>query len=609
MEKRTLLAVVLSMAVMLGFFIIQEQFFPPAPPPAPALPDQRDWRADEPARPFVPRPLDDGQITQITGEPAFPQRVTVETDVLRVVLCNAGANIVSFQLLRHLDRGEPVEMIFTGDAPPQAFAVAFGPWEDLVANRIQPVSEYFHVRRISDLIVEFSQDFTTPAGTFNMIKRYDFRRGEYMFELTVLLNGGTSKQAFNFGGAAYTIMFGPQIGPRFARLDNRAEFRNYHTFRGMERGRNRFRRERVNEREPTLVTTNPDWAAIEGKYFTLIAIPYLNQFDLVFSALPEPGLPAASRLYITRPAVASSRVEDVFHFYLGPKNLADLIRYERGDNSFALRNTGLMEVAHSRGFLAPLERVLKFFLQLFHSWIPNYGVAIILLTILVKIVTFPLTKKGSESTIRMQALAPKIKEIQEKNKGNPQKMQAEMAAFYKKEGYNPLAGCLPMLIQFPIFIAMFGLFNNHFDLRGAEFIPGWIPDLSVPEYIFAFPEGIVIPLLGWEAIRALPFIYVGSQLLYGKVVQTPDQAANKHMKMMLFLMPIIFFFVLYNMPSGLLVYWTMSNLLTMGQQVGLNKYMARKKARAAMSSNEPPKPDKPEKPIIAPGGSKKKKRK
>jgi YidC/Oxa1 family membrane protein insertase len=218
--------------------------------------------------------------------------------------------------------------------------------------------------------------------------------------------------------------------------------------------------------------------------------------------------------------------------------------------------------------------------------------------VVVKLALFPLTRKSSESTLRMQALAPKIKELQEKYKDNKQKMNTEMAEFYKKEGYNPLAGCLPMLIQLPIFFAMYNLFSNHFDLRGAMFIPGWIPDLSLPESIFNFSPSR-LPLLGWSDIRLLPFLYVGSQLLYGKVTQTPDQKGNTQMKMMLYVMPIVFFFILYDMPSGLLVYWIMSNLLTMVQQIIINKYIAAKKA--AMKEQEPEPV-----PVIAPKKKKKK---
>jgi YidC/Oxa1 family membrane protein insertase len=212
---------------------------------------------------------------------------------------------------------------------------------------------------------------------------------------------------------------------------------------------------------------------------------------------------------------------------------------------------------------------------------------------LVKIIFFPLTKKGSLATLRMQALSPKIKELQEKYKSNPQKMNAEMAEFYKKEGYNPVSGCLPMLLQIPIFFAMYNLFNNHFDLRGAMFIPHWIPDLSLPESIWNFPAGVKLPLLGWTALRLLPFIYVGSQLLYGKVTQTPDQQGNTQMKMMLYVMPLVFFFILYDVPSGLLIYWIFSNILTLVQQVIINKYFLPK------HKQENPQP------VIAPGKKKK----
>ena len=159
-----------------------------------------------------------------------------------------------------------------------------------------------------------------------------------------------------------------------------------------------------------------------------------------------------------------------------------------------------------------------------------------------------------------------------------------------------------MLLQMPIFFAMYNLFNNHFDLRGAMFIPGWIPDLSLPESIYDFPDNFRLPLLGWTALRLLPFIYVGSQLIYGKVTQTPDQQGNSQMKIMLYAMPVIFFFVLYDVPSGLLVYWIMANILTMVQQLIINKYLAGKKA--AMAAAEP-------KPVIAPppGSGPKKKRK
>ena len=613
MDKRTVLAIALSSLVLFGYYTLQNVLNPPpeAPPqgaptevtggeqhtsvPPAAAPSSFDTQIPmvAPILPDPDSPREDtaSELQALTDHVPY-QSVVVETNAIRVVLSNAGGNIVSFQLKRHFDDGEPVEMIFTGDNESEAFAVAFGNMENVIDGRIQPDKRNFHVRRVSDYIVEFYQIFLTPAGEqFTMLKRYVFQPNEYMFELTVALDGGHSMSSFNFNGAAYTLMFSPQIGPRFHRLDQRYEYRRYMTYRG------RLSTERVNERAPTIINSQPDWAAIVGKYFTLVAMPFINQYELAFAAHPEDGLPGASRLYIMRPIANVSRIEDRYLFYLGPKNEQNLSIYERGDNNFMLRDSRIVSLSDTRGILAPLERVLKWLLTMFHRLIPNYGVAILLVTLVVRLVMFPLTKKQSESTIRMQAFSPKMKEIQERNKGNPQKMNAEMAELYKKEGYNPLSGCFPMLLQLPIFIAMFNLFNSHFELRGAMFIPGWIPDLSRPEYIFEFPEGFSVPFLGWTALRLLPFIYVGSQLLYGKVIQAPtSQQGGAQMKMMMYLMPVVFFFVLYDMPSGMLIYWIASNFLTLGQQAILNKYMIRKKALAPAAEET--------KPVIAQGGTK-----
>jgi YidC/Oxa1 family membrane protein insertase len=444
----------------------------------------------------------------------------------------------------------------------------------------QPVNALFQTRRVSEYVVEFYRDFVlADGGRFRLSKRYEFKKAEYMFELTVNIGpppDSTVMPALNFNGAAYTLAFGPQIGPRFDKLDQRNDYRNYITF-----ANGKQKQEKVSE-NPATISTRPSWAAIAGKYFTFIAIPFLSsaQYDIAFSTKAEAGIPSASRFYLIRPS-QNGRIEDMYRFYLGPKNQESLAIYNNGNNGFGLQNMELIKVASSSGILSPLETALKWLLMMFYRVIPNYGVAIMLLTLLVKLLFFPLTKKSSESTLRMQALAPRIKEIQEKYKDNPQKMNMETAAFYKQEGFNPLAGCLPMLLQIPIFFAMYNLFNNHFDLRGAMFIPVWIPDLSLAESIFNFSP-LRLPILGWSDIRLLPIIYVASQLLYGKMTQTPDQQGNMQMKLMLYAMPVVFFFVLYDVPSGMLVYWIVSNLLSLAQQMIMNKYLAPR--RAALKS-------------------------
>jgi YidC/Oxa1 family membrane protein insertase len=615
MEKNTLLAVVLSIVVISGFYLVQGVFFPPQPAaPVPAASGEQPAVTEAPALPpeqAAPGPAAPGTSpdagfsgagAENAGElpdpgPASEQRITIEipgkdgAPLVTAVLSNAGGDLVSWKLREHNDKEDSVEMVLSGDREAHAFTVAFGNLD------ARPLTSFFYVNRISEYSVEFYRDFALPAsgtgnpGRFRLTKRYDFKPREYMFELTLILDGGYSVPGFNFSNAAYTLSFGPQIGPQFDKLDNRYEYRNYMTYVNGKR-----RNEKVNDNKPEIISSRPTWAAIVGKYFTFIAVPYLAQYDMNFSTKSEPGLPSASRLHIIRPPMNTSRTEDTYRFYLGPKNQDVLTLYNNGNNAYGVKDLQLIETASSRGFLSPLEKALKWFLLIFYRLIPNYGIAIILLTLLVKVLFFPLTKKGSEATLRMQSISPKIKELQTKYKDNPQKMNAEMAELYKKEGYNPLSGCLPMLLQIPIFFAMYNLFNNHFDLRGAMFIPGWIPDLSLPEAIYTFST-FRIPILGWSAIRLLPFIYVGSQLLYGKVTQTPDQQGNAQMKMMLYVMPIMFFFILYDVPSGLLIYWIFSNVLTMVQQVTINKYLAPKRAAQAAAQAEP---------VIAPKRKKKK---
>ncbi|MCL2243981.1 MAG: membrane protein insertase YidC [Treponema sp.] len=602
MEKNTILAVVLSTLVLIVFYVIQGILYPaqnPAVVQAPVTPvvtDNEYFREtppptvetiQAPVQPSSPvtspanAPVDTGPLTE--------QQITIRTESITAILTNAGGNMISWTLNDHFDKHDNVNMILSGTNKAQAFSIAFGGLD------AQPVTSYFHVNRLTDYIVEFYRDFAVPSassssstdGVFRLTKRYEFKPRDYMFEMTVTLDGGYSVPGFNFNGSAYTLAFGPQIGPRFEKLDH-YDYRQYATYTN-----GKSKNAKVND----LIDTNPAWAAISGKYFSIIAIPYIAPpYSINFSEKAEPGIVSASRMNIIRPAVNTSRVSDTYRFYLGPKSQDALSIYNTGRNEFNLIDPNLVEAASSRGILAPLEKILKWFLLLFYKIVPNYGVAIIMLTLFIKILFFPLTKKGSEATLRMQALGPKIKELQDKYKSNPQKLNAEMANFYKQEGYNPLSGCLPMLLQIPIFIAMYGLFNNHFDLRGATFIPGWIPDLSVPEAVWNFPGNFRLPLLGWSALRLLPFIYVGSQLLYGKVTQMPGQQSNTQMKMMMYVMPIVFFFILYDVPSGLLIYWIFSNILTMVQQVIINKYVMAKRAK------EPP----PAPTVIAPAKKKKK---
>jgi YidC/Oxa1 family membrane protein insertase len=252
-------------------------------------------------------------------------------------------------------------------------------------------------------------------------------------------------------------------------------------------------------------------------------------------------------------------------------------RYDASDkNGFGIRDLRLHEAIDKPwALLRPIVWLLRQLLELFVKIIPNWGVAIILVTLVTKVVFLPLTFKSSESMARMATLNPKIQEIRTRLKDKPEKMNQEMAELYKKEKVNPLSGCLPLLLQIPIFFALYNLLNTQFELRGAMFIPGWIPDLSVAESVYELPRAF----LGITDIRLLPLIMLGTQLLSSKIMQPASaDASGSQMKLLNDAMPIVFLFMLYNMPSGLTLYWTVQNLLSVVQQVYINWTKKRKTA-------------------------------
>ena len=324
-----------------------------------------------------------------------------------------------------------------------------------------------------------------------------------------------------------------------------------------------------------------NWAGVIGKYFAVIVDPGSGSSIITWDNRPVEGQDSPSRLQVSKPARRQSVIEDSYKFYIGPLNRASLNRYNDATaNAFGVSGMGFQNAPKTSAILGWLESILRFLLEMFYKMIPNYGVAIILLTVLVKVILFPFTHKSYESTSKMQAVQPKLKELQAKYKDDPQRLNKETAELYKSEGVNPMGGCLPMLFQFPIFIALYGLLNKYFPLRGAVFIRGWINDLSAPEFIgkeFATPLNLLI--IDIPAIRLLPVLYLAGQLLMTKVTQQGQSGAQSGMqqKMLTLGMPIFFFFILYNMPSGLLLYWTAMNIITIIQQL-ITNYVKKRKA-------------------------------
>jgi YidC/Oxa1 family membrane protein insertase len=503
---------------------------------------------------------------------------TVSTDLLEAVFTNKGGDLQSLKLKKHKDATGEVNLIIPGQDVKDAFTISFGDRTAAARNDI------FDVRLLDDKTIEFSKIYAVPVAgrvepsTFTLRKTFGFKDGEYLFGLAVTLeNSANEVLPLDKGGYAYTLSFAPQIGPKFNPLSKNSDTRTPMSYWGGKK-----HDEKLKNNTPASPKEQPSWVGIGGKYFAFLASPGVQTFTTTLESTNQPGFGQTTRIDFSRPAIKTSKQTDEYYFYFGPRTNTELAKYHYADKNAFNKADMHFEDAVRGGGLRWLEDGIKFFLNIFYKLIPNYGIAIILVTILVKAILFPLTKKGSVSSARMQEIQPKMTELQAKYKNNPQKLNQEMAELYKKEGANPMSGCLPLLIQFPIFIAMYNLFNNHFDLRGAMFIAGWIPDLSMPETVWNFAP-FKIPFLGWSDLRLLPIIYLVSQLVYGKFTQQPATGQNAtQMKLMMFGMPIVFFFILYDVPAGLLVYWIVSNLLTIAQQLVINDMLKKRKRHLAL---------------------------
>lgn len=588
-RRRTILAVVLSTVLVSVGFMVQNALFPPAQQGAQTSAQTSSQGTELPAQgsqttpvAIVPAPAKDSVVASTIPIPAEEQKYVVETDVIRATFTNAGGELVSLTLKKHKDMSDSrggVDMVVPGSEGSDGLSLSFGP-------TLSPMRELMNTQYLGDnrQTIVFSRMFEAQlAGSdqkvpFVLKKVFSFNEGEYMFGLAVSIEQPDGRPiVLGSNGIAYRIDLGPQIGPRFDQLPKNADYRKY-----IAEVDGKKKSESPKTNTATAIAPNASWVSMSGKYFAFIAVPKAPISGYEIETSQDPLIKQTNTLGLLRSSFSGASTTDTYYFYFGPKTSSELGKYEYADkNGFGLSNLKLEDAMEGSGILGWLENFLKFLLNFFYSLIPNYGVAIILVTVLIKALFFPLTKKSSLSTARMAELQPKMQELQAKYKNNPQKLNQEMADFYKRENYNPMSGCLPLLIQFPLFIAMYNLFNNHFDLRGAMFIHGWINDLSLPESIVNFGN-FRVPIVGWNDLRALPIIYLLSQLLYGKFTQSPQSAQPNSQqasqaKLMMYGMPIMFFFILYDVPAGLLIYWIVNNVITIAQQMVINDLMKKHK--------------------------------
>lgn len=298
---------------------------------------------------------------------------------------------------------------------------------------------------------------------------------------------------------------------------------------------------------------NIAWTGLRDRYFCTILMPqfkvnkalvdFSEKGPYLFLSIPERNLTEENSL-----------IEDQYKIYIGPQDAKILKNF--GGSAEKIVNFGMFDA---------ISKALLFLLYVAHNVTKNWGVSIICVTILVYFLMFPLSLKSMLSMKKMQALQPKMEELRAKYKDDPKKLNIEIMELYKREKVNPFGGCLPMLLQIPVFFALYQLLMRFISLKGAHFL--WIQDLAEPDRVILFKNSF--PIIGNE-LNILPILMaIGmffqqklSSLSTGKV----NSSTAEQQKMMTIVMPVLFGFLFYKMSSGLVLYWFVNSLLMLGFQ-------------------------------------------
>lgn len=292
------------------------------------------------------------------------------------------------------------------------------------------------------------------------------------------------------------------------------------------------------------------WVAAKNKFFVQILRPdtHATGYRVVAGRADSTDVftveeVGAVLMRDATPLEGGAELVHEYQYYIGPKEYSRL-------RALPDHQANVMEF----GVFGPLCKLLLPALNWLYLVVRNYGLAIIILTVIVRLIFWPVTHKSTESMKKMAEIQPEVKALREKFKNDPQKMNQAVMLLYRERGVNPLAGCLPMLVQIPVFIALFTVLRSAVELRFASFL--WISDLSEPEGLLAG----MIPFVG--SLNILPLFMTGTMVWQQRL--TPSAGDPQQQKMMM-IMPVVMLFIFYNMPSALVLYWSTSQCLSIGQ--------------------------------------------
>ncbi|GAB4487732.1 MAG: membrane protein insertase YidC [Thermodesulfovibrionales bacterium] len=516
MDRNTILAVVLSMAVIMGYYYLF-----PAPPAQPPAPVPASTSSQEPAKAAAPATAPAAAAGAAVKAPVEEKEIRIETPLYSAVLSSRGGAATSWALKNYKDeKGNPVVLLKKA-GPVPGFAAAAGPGFELSSANFSVIG--------GDLAL----DAKNPSGTVtfehqsqgqSLRRTFTFYHDSYKVDL-VDESAGIPEYWISVG-ADFGI-FSPDASE--------------HTGPVLLSGTNLEEIKAKKLAEPAVFTRDVKWIGQEDKYFCAAVVPAAAAEEA--RAWKTGDVPVI--------ALKAKPGRNSFTLYAGPKQHDVLARLGIG-----------LEHIVNFGFFSIIARPLFWILKFFYGFTGNYGWAIVLITIVTRIPFIPLINKSQESMRKMQEIQPKMAEIREKYKKDPQRMQKELTDLYKKNKVNPVGGCLPMLLQIPVFIALYKVLGVAIELRGAPYML-WIVDLAAKDPYYILPVLMGVTMLAQQKM-------------------TPTSMDPTQAKIML-LMPVIFTFMFLNFASGLVLYWLVNNIFGIIQQFYLNRKNRRLAVQAAGS--------------------------
>ena len=526
MEKRAIVAVVLSIAFLCGYYLL-------FPPPQKEIPKKtvQETKTSAPVTTSTIKVVNDRVSTQTLPKATAEgvKDVIVDTDLYRAEFSSQGGSIKSIVLKKYKEtnevNGKQVALINEKDPALYALQTASAAVQ-LAPSTVFGVSENgLTVKNGEIRNLEFS--YMSPQGV-TLKKTYIVHGGGYDIGLVnEIINGGKEKIS---GNLQMIFPYQVQDKTRQSRFEisgpvTCAEDKlNTDTVKSLESKSRNY--------------AKPEWTGFADKYFLSAVLAKDNDIDSVnFTKAPNNII--NSTIYSPNFEIAPGQAYTLsYKIFFGPKDL-DILKAQ-GDS---------LEKALNLGWFSAIAKPLLHVLVFFYKYTHNYGVAIIIITVILKILFFPLTHKSYKSMKEMQKLQPMMLELREKYKNDREALNRATMELYKTHKVNPLGGCFPMLVQIPVFFALYRALMSSIELRHAPFVL-WITDLSAKDPYYITP------------------IIMGATMFIQQKM-TPSTMDPAQAKMML-AMPIVFTFMFLNFPSGLVIYWLVNNVLTIAQQAYIN---------------------------------------